>query len=96
MDNVNEYTKLMGEWLESSIDYEVIESVEETYNLLKASKAIALSTLNPEEPINNFLIFDVYAMIVETKHRNFPTGEDFEMEKDSKEVEETSDEETQS
>lgn len=76
MENVNEYTKLMGEWIESSIDTEVIESVEETYNLLKASRAIAESVLQKEKPYNNGVILDVYNLIIETKNRNFPLGED--------------------
>lgn len=91
MEEVNEYTKLMGEWLESSIDYELLESVEETYNLLKAAKAIALTTLNPIEPLTNYLIVDIYALLVETKKRNFPSGEDFELEKDILDMEEALD-----
>ena len=82
MDNVNDYTKLMGEWLESSIDPELLSCIEETYNLLKASKAIAStvfpkysssggSVLNGKETdVEHDLILDTYQLIVDTKNRN--------------------------
>lgn len=74
MENVNEYTKLMGEWLESTVDPELISCVEETYIILKASRAIASSVFpknkSKDKDVEHDLILDTYQLIVDTKLRN--------------------------
>ena len=78
MENVNEYTKLMGEWLESTVDPEIISCVEETYIILKASRAIASSVFPKykakDKDIEHDLILDTYQLIVDTKLRNNVEG----------------------